>query len=60
MRNHSVSTSHAQGAAEVLGPHVQQKGSLVDADKTRFDFAHDKPVSDEEVRKVERLVNAES
>jgi alanyl-tRNA synthetase len=44
---------------EVLGPHVQQKGSLVDAEKTRFDFAHDKPVSDDEIRKVEAIVNAE-
>jgi alanyl-tRNA synthetase len=38
---------------------VQQKGSLVDADKTRFDFAHDKPMRDEEIRRVEQLVNAE-
>jgi len=44
---------------EVLGGHVQQKGSLVDADKTRFDFAHDKPISEEEIRKVEDRVNAE-
>jgi alanyl-tRNA synthetase len=44
---------------EVLGPHVQQKGSLVDADKTRFDFSHGKPVSEQELRTVEHLVNAE-
>jgi alanyl-tRNA synthetase len=44
---------------EVLGPHVQQKGSLVDADKTRFDFAHDKPISEEELRQVELRVNGE-
>jgi alanyl-tRNA synthetase len=44
---------------EVLGPHVQQRGSLVDADKTRFDFSHNKPMSEEEIRKVEALVNAE-
>jgi len=44
---------------EVLGPHVQQKGSLVDADKTRFDFAHDKSMSEEELHQVEQLVNAE-
>jgi alanyl-tRNA synthetase len=42
---------------DVLGPHVQQKGSLVDADKTRFDFAQDKPLTDEEIRQVELLVN---
>jgi alanyl-tRNA synthetase len=42
---------------DVLGPHVQQKGSLVDTDKTRFDFAHDKPMTDEEIRQVELLVN---
>jgi alanyl-tRNA synthetase len=44
---------------EVLGPHVQQKGSLVDAEKTRFDFSHDRPVSEEEIRQVEQRVNAE-
>jgi alanyl-tRNA synthetase len=38
---------------------VQQKGSLVDADKTRFDFAHDKPLSDQELREVELRVNHE-
>jgi len=38
---------------------VQQKGSLVDADKTRFDFSHDRPMSDEEIRQVELRVNAE-
>ncbi|HRZ62325.1 MAG TPA: DHHA1 domain-containing protein, partial [Rubrivivax sp.] len=44
---------------EVLGAHVQQKGSLVDAERTRFDFAHNAPVSDEQIRRIERLVNAE-
>jgi alanyl-tRNA synthetase len=44
---------------EVLGDHVQQKGSLVDADKTRFDFTHNHPVTDGEIREVERRVNAE-
>src|SRR5947207_3408284 len=43
----------------VLGPHVQQTGWLVDADKTRFDFSHDRPMSDEEIRQVEARVNAE-
>jgi alanyl-tRNA synthetase len=44
---------------EVLGPHVQQKGSLVDPDKTRFDFAHNAPMTDDEIRRVEAIVNRE-
>jgi alanyl-tRNA synthetase len=44
---------------EVLGPHVQQKGSLVDAEKTRFDFSHDAAMTDEQVRRIEAMVNAE-
>jgi alanyl-tRNA synthetase len=44
---------------EVLGTHVQQKGSLVDPDKTRFDFAHNAPMTDDQIRRVEELVNAE-
>jgi alanyl-tRNA synthetase len=59
MRNHSVTHLMHKALREVLGPHVQQKGSLVDADKTRFDFAHDKSMSEDEVRRVEALVNAE-
>jgi alanyl-tRNA synthetase len=43
----------------VLGDHVQQKGSLVDADKTRFDFAHNQPVTGEQIREIERRVNTE-
>jgi alanyl-tRNA synthetase len=44
---------------EVLGDHVQQKGSLVDPDKTRFDFAHTGPMTAEQIRLVEDKVNAE-
>ena len=59
MRNHSATHLMHKALREVLGSHVQQKGSLVDAEKTRFDFSHDKPLSEAEVREVERRVNAE-
>ncbi|MBI2771481.1 MAG: alanine--tRNA ligase [Burkholderiales bacterium] len=59
MRNHSVTHLMHKALHEVLGGHVQQKGSLVDADKTRFDFTHNHPVTDEEIREIEKRVNVE-
>ncbi|THU01528.1 alanine--tRNA ligase [Lampropedia puyangensis] len=58
-RNHSVTHLMHKALKETLGEHVQQKGSLVDEDKTRFDFVQNAPVTDEQVRQIEQLVNAE-
>jgi alanyl-tRNA synthetase len=59
MRNHSATHLMHKALREVLGGHVQQKGSLVTAERTRFDFAHNAPVTDAQVAQVEALVNAE-
>ncbi|HEX4764122.1 MAG TPA: alanine--tRNA ligase [Usitatibacter sp.] len=59
MRHHSATHLMHKALREVLGTHVQQKGSLVDEDKTRFDFSHNAPMTAEQVRQVEGLVNAE-
>ncbi|MDP3873638.1 MAG: alanine--tRNA ligase [Methyloversatilis sp.] len=58
-RNHSVTHLMHKALREVLGEHVAQKGSLVDGDKTRFDFVHHAPMTDDEIARVERLVNTE-
>jgi len=58
-RNHSVTHLMHKALREVLGEHVQQKGSQVDAEKTRFDFVHTQPMSREQMFEVERIVNAE-
>ena len=56
-KNHTSTHLLNWALRRVLGGDVDQKGSLVDADKTRFDFTHDKPLTEEEVAEVERLVN---
>ena len=59
MRNHSVTHLMHKALREVLGDHVQQKGSLVNAERTRFDFAHNAPVTQAQIREIEAQVNAE-
>jgi alanyl-tRNA synthetase len=59
VRNHSATHLMHKALREVLGSHVQQKGSLVNAERTRFDFAHNAPMTDAQIREIEGRVNAE-
>jgi alanyl-tRNA synthetase len=59
VRNHSATHLMHKALREVLGTHVQQKGSLVNAERTRFDFSHNAPLTDVQIAQVEALVNAE-
>ena len=59
VRNHSATHLMHKALREILGDHVQQKGSLVNAERTRFDFTHNAPVTDAQIKQIENLVNTE-
>ena len=59
VRNHSATHLMHKALREVLGDHVQQKGSLVNPERTRFDFTHNAPVTDAQIREIENRVNVE-
>ncbi|MFQ3592377.1 MAG: DHHA1 domain-containing protein, partial [Gemmataceae bacterium] len=56
-RNHTATHLLNWALREVLGEGIDQKGSLVDAEKTRFDFSYDKPITSQQIAEIERLVN---
>ncbi|MBT5410582.1 MAG: alanine--tRNA ligase [Nitrosomonadales bacterium] len=59
MRNHSATHLMHKALKEILGNHIEQKGSLVDSYRTRFDFSHPKPLTSEEKTSIELMVNQE-